>query len=81
MINLLMCIFPRKWKNCGSKEWEEKPTYNKVVDLYLEGKYDNVKFTVKGGRSMIYDLSDTEDRRTVEGQPEEGEVGSKSGPT
>ena len=38
---------------------------NKVVDLYLEGKCNNVKFTVKGGRSMIYDYSDTEDRRTI----------------
>jgi len=44
---------------------KKNPTYNKVMDLYLEGKCNNVKFTVKGGRSMIYDYSDTEDRRTI----------------
>ena len=44
---------------------QKNPTYNKVVDLYLEGKGNNVKFTVKGGRSMTYDYSDTEDRKTI----------------
>ena len=44
---------------------KNNPTYNKVVDLYLEGKCNNVKVTVKGGRSMIYNYSDTEDRRTI----------------
>ena len=44
---------------------KKNPTYNKVVDMYLEGRCNNVKFTVKGGRSMIYDYSDTEDWRTI----------------
>ena len=58
--------FPRgSEKVVKLRSGKKNPTYNKVVDLYLEGKCNNVKFTVKGGRSMIYDFSDTEDRRTI----------------
>jgi len=44
---------------------KKHPTYNKLVDLFLLGKYESVKFAVKGGKSMIYDFSDHGDRKLI----------------
>ena len=47
--------FPKEVeKTVEVRSGKKNPTYNKVVDMYLDGKCDNVKFTVKDGRSMVY---------------------------
>ena len=56
-----MCTDGTHDKSTGKKN----PTYNKLVDLYLLGKCESVKFAMKGGKSMIYDVADHEDRKLI----------------